>query len=83
MRGFTVPQFLDGMRLFGGRDANPSVDFYRLERIDVLRGPAIGDVRPGQPGGVVNLVSKRPTETPQRELLLQGGSYGTFRGGLD
>ncbi|MDN3566546.1 TonB-dependent siderophore receptor [Paeniroseomonas aquatica] len=83
VRGFTVPQFLDGMRLFGGRDANPSVDFYRLERIDVLRGPASVMYGQASPGGVVNLVSKRPTETPQRELLLQGGSYGTFRGGLD
>jgi iron complex outermembrane receptor protein len=35
------------------------------------------------PGGLVNLVSKRPTETPYRELLLQGGSFGTFRAGAD
>jgi iron complex outermembrane receptor protein len=83
VRGFTVPQFLDGMRLFGGRDANPSVDPYRVERIDVLRGPASVLYGQSSPGGLVNLVSKRPTETPYREFLLQGGSYGTFRTGLD
>ncbi|MBL6080083.1 TonB-dependent siderophore receptor [Belnapia sp. T18] len=83
IRGFTVPQFLDGMRLFGGRDANPSVDIYRMERVDVLRGPPSVLYGQSSPGGLVNFVSKRPTDTPYRELLLQGGSYGTFRGGLD
>ncbi|RAI59083.1 TonB-dependent siderophore receptor [Roseicella frigidaeris] len=83
MRGFSVPTFLDGMRQFGGRDANPSVDFYRLERVDVLRGPPSVVYGQSSPGGLVNLVSKRPTAEPYRELLLQGGSYGTFRAGLD
>ncbi|MBC7801179.1 MAG: TonB-dependent siderophore receptor [Gemmatimonadaceae bacterium] len=83
IRGFTVPQFLDGMRLFGGRDASPSVDFYRLERVDVLRGPPSVLYGQASPGGLVNLVSKRPTEAPFREVLLQGGSYGTIRTGID
>ena len=83
IRGFSAPQFLDGMRSFGGRDANPSVDPYRLERVEVLRGPASVMYGQAGPGGLVNLVSKRPTEAPNRELLLQGGSFGTFRAGAD
>ncbi|WP_249120081.1 TonB-dependent siderophore receptor [Plastoroseomonas hellenica] len=83
IRGFTAPQFLDGMRTFGGRDANPSVDPFRLERVDILRGPASVLFGQSGPGGLVNLVSKRPTEQPYRELMLQGGSWGTFRVGLD
>ena len=83
IRGFSAPQFLDGMRTFGGRDANPSVDPYRVERVEVLRGPASVMYGQAGPGGLVNLVSKRPTETPYRELLLQGGSFGTFRAGAD
>lgn len=83
IRGFSAPQFLDGMRTFGGRDANPSVDPYRLERVEVLRGPASVMYGQSGPGGLVNLVSKRPTETPQREVMLQGGSFGTFRAGVD
>jgi len=83
IRGFDAPQFLDGMRTFGGRDANPSVDPFRLERVDILRGPASVMFGQSGPGGLVNLVSKRPTELPYRELLLQGGSWGTFRAGLD
>ncbi|MCK8784094.1 TonB-dependent siderophore receptor [Roseomonas sp. NAR14] len=83
IRGFSVPVFLDGMRQFGGRDANPSVDFYRLERVDVMRGPASVVYGQSGPGGLVNLVSKRPTEEPYREILLQGGSFGTLRYGVD
>jgi iron complex outermembrane recepter protein len=83
IRGFSATQFLDGMRVFGGRDANPSVDPYRLERVEVLRGPASVTYGQAGPGGLVNLVSKRPTETPYREFLLQGGSFGTFRAGAD
>jgi iron complex outermembrane receptor protein len=83
IRGFSAPQFLDGMRTFGGRDANPSTDPYRLERVEVLRGPASVMYGQAGPGGLVNLVSKRPTEQPYRELMLQGGSFGTFRAGAD
>ncbi|WP_249680506.1 TonB-dependent siderophore receptor [Roseococcus pinisoli] len=83
VRGFSAPQFLDGMRTFGGRDANPSVDPYRLERIDVLRGPASVMFGQAGPGGLVNLVSKRPTDIASREVMLQGGTFGTFRAGAD
>jgi iron complex outermembrane receptor protein len=83
VRGFTQPQFLDGMRLFGGRDANPSVDPYRLERVEVLRGPASVLYGQSGPAGLVNLVTKRPTFDPYREILLQGGSFGHFRAGVD
>jgi len=83
LRGFSATQFLDGMRLFGGRDANPTTDPYRLERVDVLRGPASVAYGQAGPGGLVNLISKRPADTPFREFLLRGGSYGTFQGGGD
>ncbi|WP_149538022.1 TonB-dependent siderophore receptor [Siccirubricoccus phaeus] len=83
IRGFQAPQFLDGMRTFGGRDANPSVDPYRLERVDVVRGPASVMFGQAGPGGLVNLISKRPTDQPYRELMLQGGSWDSFRAGID
>lgn len=83
IRGFSAPTFLDGLRTFGGRDANPTVDPYRLERVDILRGPASVMFGQSGPGGLVNLTSKRPTEQPYRELMLQGGTFGTFRAGAD
>ncbi|MEM1291584.1 MAG: TonB-dependent siderophore receptor [Cyanobacteria bacterium P01_H01_bin.162] len=54
-----------------------------LERIEVLRGPAsilYGNV---EPGGVINLVTKQPLDTPFAEVATQFGSYGLFRPTLD
>lgn len=51
-------------------------DNYDSERVDILRGPS--SVLYGQvsPGGTVNIVSKRPTREPVRELQAQVGSFG-------
>ncbi|MBE7385423.1 MAG: TonB-dependent siderophore receptor [Leptolyngbya sp. SIO1E4] len=54
-----------------------------LERIEVLRGPAsilYGNV---EPGGIINLVTKQPLDTPFAEVTTQFGSYGLFRPTLD
>lgn len=82
IRGYSPTQFLDGLRLAGGRDANPSLDTYRLERIDVLRGPASVLFGSTPPGGLINAISKRPTEERIREVLLQAGTrdYVRFAG---
>jgi iron complex outermembrane receptor protein len=47
---------------------------YAFERIEVLRGPASVIAGQNGPGGVVNLVSKRPQETAQREISVQVGN---------
>ncbi|HEX7803172.1 MAG TPA: TonB-dependent siderophore receptor [Pseudoxanthomonas sp.] len=47
---------------------------YAFERIEVLRGPASVIAGQNGPGGVVNLVSKRPQETAQREISVQAGN---------
>ena len=54
-----------------------------IEQIEVLRGPAsilFGNV---EPGGVVNLVTKQPLDTPFGEFTAQIGSYGLLRPTLD
>jgi len=79
IRGYSPTQYLDGMRLAGGRDANPSLDAYRLERVEVLRGPASVLYGTAPPGGIVNAVSKRPTEERIREVLLQAGTRERWR----
>ena len=76
--------FQDGLRQLRGISyAVPSNDPYLLERIEVLRGPA--SVLYGQTGagGIVNLVSRRPTETPIHEVRFEGGSYGRIQTGID
>jgi iron complex outermembrane receptor protein len=83
IRGYSPAQFLDGMRLAGGRDANPSLDAYRLERLEVLRGPASVLYGNSPPGGIINAVSKRPTEERIREVLLEAGNRSRYRAAGD
>ncbi|MCO4318877.1 TonB-dependent siderophore receptor [Phyllobacterium sp. 21LDTY02-6] len=47
---------------------------YGLERIEVLRGPSSVLYGQGEPGGMINLISKRPTFTDFVEV---GGEIGT------
>jgi iron complex outermembrane receptor protein len=80
VRGFEAFQFLDGLKL---HDSSWGYEVYGLERIDVLKGPASTLYGQGSPGGLINLTSKRPTDTPFREFMLRTGSYGRLEGGFD
>jgi iron complex outermembrane receptor protein len=76
--------FWDGLRLPRGVNyANPSVDPYLLERVEVLRGPASILYGQNNPGGLVNLISKNPTAIPFREVLFRLGDHGRIEGGFD
>jgi iron complex outermembrane receptor protein len=75
IRGFTPATYLDGLRMPGSRDASPQKDAFDLERVEVLRGPSSVLYGQASPSGVVNMVSKLPTETPFHEI---GLTYGTF-----
>ena len=83
IRGFNAPVFLDGMALIGGRDANATIEPYRLERIDVIKGPASVLYGQSGPGGIVNLVSKVPQFVRHGEVFVQGGGFSEVRGGVD
>lgn len=79
IRGFGVESGTGGSLRDGLRLQNNSYDGiqepYGLERVEVVRGAA--SVLYGQlsPGGMINGVSKRPTDTPFHELNLQVGSH--------
>jgi iron complex outermembrane receptor protein len=85
VRGFVPGRYLDGLRLpFGARGySQPRVEPYGLERIEILKGPASGLYGQNSPGGLLNLVSKRPTAVPLREIQLQSGSFGRVQGAFD
>jgi iron complex outermembrane receptor protein len=83
IRGFTgAPLLVDGFRQYeDGVQALPETA--NLERIEVLRGPAsilYGEI---QPGGVVNLVTKRPLSEPFYAAELQVGSRTLVRPRID
>ncbi|WP_281378942.1 TonB-dependent siderophore receptor [Azospirillum oleiclasticum] len=74
--------YRDGLRAgFNAYDAE--FEPYSLERIDVLKGPASVLFGQGSPGGIINLTSKRPSETPIRELQFQAGSHDRIQGAAD
>jgi iron complex outermembrane receptor protein len=76
--------FLDGLRQGrGGSFGVPNTDPWLLERIEVLRGPA--SVLYGQTGagGLVNLVSRRPTAVPIHEVRLEAGSHALLQTAFD
>ncbi|MHC8287429.1 TonB-dependent siderophore receptor [Pseudomonas sp. XS1P51] len=75
IRGFSPAVYLDGLRMPGSRDASPQKDAFDLERVDILRGPSSVLYGQASPSGVVNMVSKRPLDTPFHEI---GVEYGTF-----
>ncbi len=75
IRGFSPATYLDGLRMPSSRDALPQKDAFDLERVEVLRGPASVLYGQGTPSGVINMVTKRPLDTPFHEV---GVEYGTF-----
>ncbi len=83
-RGFLADEYLDGLKLTGpGEFAQPQVDPYLLERIEILRGPSSVLYGQANPGGIINLVSKRPTIDPLHEVEIGGGSFGNIQGAFD
>ncbi|RKF17607.1 TonB-dependent siderophore receptor [Altericroceibacterium spongiae] len=56
---------------------------YGLEQIEVLRGPASVLYGQNAPGGLVNMITKRPTDTPLYEVAVQGGSFDRIQGQFD
>ena len=77
IRGFAAADatFRDGTRIFAGLPYDAPIETYGLERVEVLRGPASVLYGQGQPGGIINLVTKQPTVVPFREIGLEMGSY--------
>jgi iron complex outermembrane receptor protein len=76
IRGFRPSRYLDGLRLpFGSRGyAQPRVEPFSLERSEVLKGPASVLYGQGDPGGLINMVSKRPSATALNEVEMQFGT---------
>lgn len=85
LRGFEGTQYLDGTRLMSSSStyAQLRVEPYGMERIEVLRGPSSVLYGQNPPGGLVNMMSKRPTEMPFHEVQFLGGSYDRVQGSID
>jgi iron complex outermembrane receptor protein len=89
IRGFTTSstvntnQYLDGMKLQGDNYSEASMDPYFLERVELLRGPVSVLYGKSHPGGVVSMVSKRPTTEPLHEIQFKMGTNNLWQTGFD
>lgn len=75
LRGADVTHYMDGLLRATGYDNITRPDPYTLERIELLRGPSSVLYGQGGVGGIVNLSSKKPQPTAQREIQAQLGSF--------
>lgn len=58
----------------GARDAS------NIEQIQVIKGPTSALFGRGDPGGAVNIITKKPNFTTGGSFTVSGGSFNTFRG---
>ena len=82
VRGFTTSEFYkDGFSANRGYPSTP--DVANIERIEVLKGPAASLYGRGDPGGTVNIVTKKPQPEAFTTLQTSAGSWDRYRTAVD
>ncbi|MEL6647171.1 MAG: TonB-dependent siderophore receptor [Pseudomonadota bacterium] len=69
--------YRDGLALRNSGFGQYFPELYGAERVEVLRGPASTLFGQASPGGLINIVTKRPTEEFFAEAEVFGGSFNT------
>ena len=83
IRGFqTFDYYRDGVRM-NTNISNTGPSLANVDRIEVLKGPASILYGRAEPGGIVNVVTKQPLDTPHSVVEQQVNSWGDFRTTLD
>lgn len=67
----------------GNRGFNAPRDTAGIERIEFLKGPAAALYGSSEPGGTINVVSKRPLWRPGHALETYASGYGSWRVAAD
>ena len=88
IRGFAADgqsqnNYLDGMKMQGNFYNDAVIDPYMLERAEIMRGPVSVLYGKSSPGGLLNMVSKRPTTEPLKEIQFKMGTDSLFQTGFD
>ncbi len=87
LRGFVGDENLPSNYLVNGFNAGRgfggSRDLSGIESVEVLKGPRAALFGRGEPGGTVNLVTKRPTFDTEGEIKVSVGSFDTYRADVD
>lgn len=83
IRGYDQSTYQDGLRVYRDGYYQWMPEMYGIERVELLKGPASILYGEAPPGGVINAISKRPTETAQGEVEIQTGTNEHRQIGFD
>lgn len=81
--GQSQNNYLNGLKLQGNFYNDAVIDPYMLERAEIMRGPVSVLYGKSSPGGLLNMVSKRPTTEPLKEVQFKAGTDSLFQTGFD
>lgn len=80
VRGFKVDHvFRNGLITTQSNGFNSEFDIANLESVEILKGPSAMLYGRSEPGGLINVTTKKPSETPFYSLEQQFGSYDYYR----
>ncbi|RYG19888.1 TonB-dependent siderophore receptor, partial [bacterium] len=86
LRGFPAyynGMFRDGLRQYNGPSAFFKTEPYGIEGVTILKGPASSLYGISGPGGIVNVVTKRPKEEKFNEVEALIGTDNRYQAALD
>ncbi|MDE1991142.1 MAG: TonB-dependent siderophore receptor [Rhizobiaceae bacterium] len=86
IRGFNATQtgvFLDNLTLYSYGFGGFQIDPFALERVEVLKGPSSVTYGGSNPGGLVNMVRKQPTDEPSYYTEIGINTFGNAFAGFD
>jgi len=75
VRGLDAPEYRDNLQYLFGFYNTTRQDIYTLEQVEVLKGPASVLYGAGSPGGIINVVTKRPKGVTEGEVRFEYGSF--------
>ncbi|PAJ72233.1 TonB-dependent siderophore receptor [Pseudoalteromonas sp. NBT06-2] len=83
LRGFTLEESTNLLKNGHQHFSKYRLPMALIDNVEVLKGPSSLLYGQSTPGGLVNLVTKKPTYDPFAELSVKGDENGSLRMGLD
>ncbi|MCD8741245.1 TonB-dependent receptor [Mucilaginibacter roseus] len=83
MRGSQIQAFRNGFNVVNSYWGPLTEDMSFVDHIEFVKGPAGFMVSNGDPAGLYNVVTKKPTGQEKGEFTLTAGSFGLYRSTLD
>lgn len=83
MRGSRASAFRNGMNVITSYWSPLTEDMSVVDHIEFVKGPSGFMMSVGDPAGIYNVVTKKPTGATKGEASVTLGSYDLYRGALD